>query len=147
MCVAVYVSAPSPLPLIPWREESPAFYVEDVPPDDPVRSRFSWPNVYYAGAHEGCGCGFAYNQVPENLQEADEEGRARASASALRQYVSDATARGPVQLYACWEGEQSFPVKERVAALPDVLGGDSFKFVQLTMLEFPRAHSRKVAPR
>jgi len=133
--------APSPLPLIPWREESPAFYVDDVPADDPVRSHFSWPNVYYAGAHEGCGCGFAYNQVPENLQEADEESRARASVAALKKYVSEAIAR-PVQLYACWEGEQSFPAKERVTASPDVLGGDSFKFVQLTLMEFPKVDPR-----
>ena len=138
MCVAVYLSAPTPLPLVPWHEESPAFFVEEAPVDDPVRPHFSWPNVYYAGAHEGCGCGFAYNQMPENLQEADDEARGRASVAALRSYVIEATTRGPVELYACWEGEQSFPVKERITSAPDVLGGDSFEFVQLRMLEFPK---------
>ncbi len=138
MCVAVYLSAPTPLPLVAWHEESPAFFVEEAPADDPVRAHFSWPNVYYAGAHEGCGCGFAYNQMPENLQAADDEARARASVAALRKYVGEATARGPVELYACWEGEQSFPVKERVTASPEVLGGDSFEFMQLRMLVFPK---------
>ncbi|WP_242342951.1 hypothetical protein [Anaeromyxobacter terrae] len=142
MCIAVYLSSPSPLPLVPWREENPGFYVDEVQGDDAVHSHFTWPNVYYAGSHEGCGCGFAYNQMPNHLQEPDDEVRRRASVAALRQYVTEATAVGPVQLYACWESEQALPEKDRLAASPDVLGGESFDFVQFRMLEFPGTRSR-----
>jgi hypothetical protein len=107
-----------------------------------VRAHFPWPNVYYAGSHEGCGCGFAYNQMPEHLQEADDEARRRASVAALREYVTTATALGPMQLFACWEGEQSFPEKDRVTVSPDVLGGEAFDLEQLRMLEFPARDSR-----
>ena len=72
MCVAVYIASPSSLPLVAWREEAPAFYVQEAESNDPVRAHFAWPNVYYAGSHEGCACGFAYNQMPEHLQEADD---------------------------------------------------------------------------
>lgn len=140
MCLAVYLSSPAKLPLVAWHEESPAFYVQDVEASDPVRSHFRWPNVYYAGSHEGCGCGFAYGLFPENLrdeQTAQDDVRGKASLSALRQYVADATRANPLQLYACWEGEQGLPEKERVAASLDDLGGDSFEFTQLRMLEFP----------
>lgn len=34
--------------------------------------------------------------------------------SPLREYVTKAVALGPVQLFACWEGEQSLPEKDRV---------------------------------
>ena len=137
MCLAVYLCSPSPLPLVPWHEESPAFYTEAVEVDDPVRAHFEWPNVFYAGSHEGCGCGFAYNQMPVGLQEADDEARRRGSVAALRDYVAAATVAGPVQLFACWEGEQSFAEKDRVEVTIDALGGDSFDFEQLRMLVFP----------
>lgn len=137
MCLAVYIASPSPLPLVAWREEDPAFYVQDAELDDPVRAHFGWANVYYVGSHEGCGCGFAYNQLPKHLQESGDEAQRRSSVAALRDYVREATALGPVQLFACWEGEQSFPEKDRVAASPDALGGDAFDFEQLRMMEFP----------
>lgn len=137
MCMAIYIASPAKLPLVAWHEEQPAFYVDEAEAGDPVRAHFSWPNVYYAGSHEGCGCGFSYDQMPEALQEPDEEAERRASLAALRVYVARATALGPVQLFACWEGEQSCPEKDRLQVSPDALGGDSFTFEQLRMLEFP----------
>jgi hypothetical protein len=134
--MAVYIASPSRLPLLAWREEQPAFYVEDAKADDPVRAHFSWPNVYYAGSHEGCGCGFAYDGVPGEFDDETEQAKRRACVEALRRYVLDATAIGPVQLFACWEGEQGFPEKDRIHAEPAALGGEAFEFEQLRMLEF-----------
>ena len=141
MCLAVYIASPSRLPLIAWREERPSFYVDDAEPDDPVRVHFPWPNVYYAGSHEGCGCGFAYGQMPEGLEDPDDDVRRRASLAALREYVTSATTLGPVHLYACWEGEQSYPEKSRGEVTVDVLHGDSFDFEQLRMMVFPAVKS------
>src|SRR5512140_3754774 len=101
MCMAIYISSPSRLPLLPWDEERPAFYVEEAESNDPVRVHFSWPNVYYAGSHEGCGCGFSYNQMPEELQDQADELQRREAVAALRRYVERAIALGPVQLFAC----------------------------------------------
>ncbi len=130
MCLAVYMASPLPLPLIAW-DDHPAFYVEEVPHDDLVRAHFSHPNVYYLGAHEGCGCGFAHGLLPlktEDDRKNDDAGRA--SVAALKSYVGAAASSAPAELYACWEGEQGLPVQARLNATVDMLGGgDSFEFV------------------
>ncbi len=73
--------------------------VEEVPPDAAVRKRFSSPHVAYVGSHEGCGCGLA-------------EQRSRAW---LRAMVERARADGPVELFACWAGDEVDPAQhERV---------------------------------
>lgn len=135
--MAIYLASPARLPLVTWNEERPAFYVEEAAPDHPVRRQFRWPNVYYAGSHEGCGCGFAYGQMPDALQEPVDEAQRRGSLEALRKYIGDASRFGPIQFFACWEGEQTSQLKDRVEAMPSALGGAAFQFEQLRMLEFP----------
>ena len=59
MCLAVYVASDSALPESKWNEHAPAFYLEAVPTSEVVRKQFCYSHVYYAGSHEGCGCGFS----------------------------------------------------------------------------------------
>jgi len=134
--MAVYIASPHRLPPIAWDEAAPAFYVEEAPPDDAVRARFSHPNVYFAGAHEGCGCGFRYGVYPatdDDDRRAEEQGRE--SVAKLREYLNDVARAVPVELYACWEGEQALPVEKRSAISVDQVGGDSFEFTQRRMLD------------
>ncbi len=57
MCKALYLASSLPLPESKWNERNPGLYVEAVPESEAaVRRHFSKPHVYYAGAHEGCGC-------------------------------------------------------------------------------------------
>ncbi len=55
----VELSSSYPLPTPTWHEPHPGFFIaESSGRDEPVRRQFSKQGVYYAGSHEGCGCGF-----------------------------------------------------------------------------------------
>lgn len=133
MCLAVYAAAPRPLPLVPWDDDAPGFFVLETVPDDPARRRFPWPHVYFVGSAEGCGCGFAYG--PQVTRDAAADARARADVAALRRWVAAAAAQGPVQLYPCRDGDQALPERERTAMTPEQLGGDAFDLPERVLLE------------
>lgn len=120
--------------MVAWEEARPAFYVDGVAPDDPVRGRFSMPNGYYLGSHEGCGCGFKYGVMPAGLEEQEDETKGRASVNALRAYVTKAAVHQPVEVFACWEGEQLLPALAVAQISPEHLGGESFDFQQRHLL-------------
>ena len=131
MCMAVYLAASTPLPLVPWDAERPAFHVDPLTDDDAVRVQFSRPHVVYAGSHEGCGCGFEYGRWEGEKPE--QAAAARATVAALRAYVAGVLEAGePVELYACWEGEQGEAPAHRLALTPDDLGGPAFWFEERT---------------
>jgi hypothetical protein len=63
MCNVFYVGSDSPLPTLKWDEKNPQYYLSDSEPDDGIsiaKQHFTKKYVYYAGSHEGCGCGFIY---------------------------------------------------------------------------------------
>ena len=140
MCLVVYLAADAPLPLVPWDAECPAFHVAPLSPEETaVAARFTKPHVVYAGSHEGCGCGFDYGQWEGEKR--DEVAAARASVRALGEYLAAATAAvGPVELYACWGGDQGLEPVGRIALTPADLGGAAFWFEERTLALFsPRA--------
>jgi hypothetical protein len=108
--------------------------VEEVPTDAPVRARFAAPHVTYVGSHEGCGCGYTSHDLV--LQGIEDVGEAMAllgamteterdellaeqrSRERLRDLVSAALADGPVEIYACWAGdEDAAAISEETIAL------------------------------
>ena len=131
MCMAVYIAADEPLAIVPWNEDHPAFYLASVDPSDsPVLVQFTKPHVAYAGSHEGCGCGFQYGEYPE-FREPDEAVARRASLDQFAAYLAAETTRiGPIELYACWEGDQAAPVEHRRALTPVDLRSEDFFFLQ-----------------
>ena len=103
MCLAVYIASSIELSTSAWEKGAPGFYVEKVPPGDKVRRQFSLPHVYYAGSHEGCGCGF----LKEGHFE-DELKVRQANYGPLAQCIRIAQARGArIELFSCWEGQQA----------------------------------------
>ena len=59
MCLMVYIASDKPLPLIDWNENKRAFNVTDLSKyEKNVETQFKYTNVYNAGSHLGCGCGF-----------------------------------------------------------------------------------------
>src|SRR4051812_45959015 len=71
MCMVVYIASDYPLPTSSWDEARPRFHVTELSErDEPVRRQFSKPCAYYAGSHEGCGCGFQYGEYPGYQEEA-----------------------------------------------------------------------------
>jgi hypothetical protein len=78
--MVVYIASDMPLGTWPFDPAKRGFHVTEVPAQDvAVKQHFSKPHVYYAGAFEGCGCGFQYGrEFPgvevdhEQLAEAEE---------------------------------------------------------------------------
>lgn len=110
MCLAVYVASDVPLPESKWNEQAPAVYLQPVPESAAVRRQFSLQHVYYAGSHEGCGCGFRKRGTfDQEWQQCQDNYRQLADA------LSSAVRHGArVQIFTCWEGDQ--------ATAPDRIG-------------------------
>ena len=113
MCWLLYVAADRPLPHRPFSPESPAFNVADLDGREvAVRAQFGKAFVYALGAHTGCGCGFDRGQAnplhPAELQATER------SLDALHDFLRDAMeAAGPLELYACWDGDQAATPDQR----------------------------------
>ena len=61
MCLALYLAASKPLPVIRLDPNKPAFHVVPLPEDiEDVRRLLAYPQIYYVGSHEGCSCAFNY---------------------------------------------------------------------------------------
>ncbi len=126
----VYIAASQPLDLIPWNDAHPAFYISDlIEFDSSVRDQFSAEHVYYAGSHEGCGCGFQYGEYPHF--DDDERPLKRASLDAFAAYLSRQLERvDAIELYACWDGDQAAAPEHRRALTPRALESEDFYFLQ-----------------
>lgn len=128
MCLMVWIGTARPLPTgtSPEPSEKADLYcVEAVPADAAIRSRFSSPQVTYVGSHQGCGCGFnsgelawqGFERVADAMtlldamtdDEREELLAAQRSRVRLRDLVSSALTDGPVELYACWAGDEEAP--------------------------------------
>jgi hypothetical protein len=127
--MALFIAADEPLAIIPWSESECAFHVQALlDGEQSVRRHFTKPNVYYLGAHTGCGCGFAYGQM--ELKDEDDEAEdvaSRKSVAALQEYVRQAVQRlGSVELFSSWQGEWDQDSKTRMEISPEWFGGDEF---------------------
>src|SRR5947207_12890371 len=97
MCLAVYLGASAPLPLIPWDEQHRGFHVDPIDEtrdrDRVVRDRLGTPYAYYAGSSSHCGCDFQFRQDPERTSgEYDVE---EATVRAFSDYLNTALMRLP----------------------------------------------------
>ena len=62
MCMTVFLGLYCALPLVPFNSKAPAFWLGLPEPDaEPIRRRLNKLFFYEAGSHEGCGCGFTYD--------------------------------------------------------------------------------------
>jgi hypothetical protein len=103
----LYVGSDSILPIIPWDEKSPKFYVSSADSDiEQARKQFTKKFLYYLGSHEGCSCGFTYS---DSYEKADKSKRID-SLQRLKGYLKDAIVlNGSIELFACWSGEEMLP--------------------------------------
>jgi hypothetical protein len=141
--MAVFIAADAPLPLVGWNEAQPGFHVTELSgqDDEKVRSQFSKPYVYYAGAHTGCGCGFDYGRNPKYQDDVEQS---RQSVASLSQYLARETAsHGVIELYACWEGDQAEEPLMRKAITPEEISGESFWFEERQFLVVNPSNERE----
>ena len=124
MCMQLYAAADSPLPEMPAVTPPHPLSVRPIcETEEPVRPHFTKPHVYFLGAHTGCSCGFQYGMGGSE----DDEGRA--SVRALGTYLTLAVASvGPVELFACWEGDEAEPATTSEVVSPEAISGDAERF-------------------
>jgi hypothetical protein len=130
MCLAVYLGSDRPAPEVAWDKERPAFHLHETAASDPVRGQFKGRYVYYAGSHQGCGCGFSKDGEPS-----EELSRCQANYDALAHFLGSTMLQGArLQLFTCWEGEQADePESVRTVTLAQ-LADPSFELQQLELL-------------
>jgi hypothetical protein len=122
MCMVVYIASRSPLPLVPWGDDAPAFNVTALTEhEERVRSHFSLPHVRYAGSHTHCGCGFNEGRHPD----ADPQERiaALASSAMLARFVREHRVE---QVYSCWSVDEGEPQEFARRIVPAALVADDF---------------------
>ena len=103
MCLAVYLASDIPVEEFAWDKNNPAFYLEETAASEPARKQFDGKYVYYAGSHQGCGCGFLKDGEP-----AEALNKSHADYNALAAVLRGALRRGAsLQLFTCWEGDQA----------------------------------------
>ena len=125
MCYAVYIGTDHPLQTAEWDEDDRQFCLAPLAEEDePVRSCFSKPYIYYAGSHLRCSCGFFYNSLvftddPEMMRHYEASQR---SAQALVAVLREALAiSDTVEVFVTWEGRQAEPPTRKRTMLPEDL--------------------------
>lgn len=64
MCFVLYMASDKERREIAWDSAAPSFHVRaNANGATQARAQFSKANVYYLGAHEGCGCGFRRSEL------------------------------------------------------------------------------------
>ena len=130
-CMAIYLAADGPLPLVEWQAEAPGFYIIDLETDNDrlVRAQFTVPHVYFAGSHSHCGCGFNYGRIAQFERDPEELVRKHNSLAAMSEYLAHEIGRvGEIELFACWDGDQAADPEIHRALTPGSLLGEHFFF-------------------
>jgi hypothetical protein len=125
MCLMLYIAGSEPLPLVPYIKREPSFSVSEVSGYNLcVKRQFTLPYVYYAGSHEGCGCGFLKEwEIGEELEKIED------NYSKLSAYIHGACRRGiAIQLFSCWAGDQDSTPEFRESIDEDDLKDKEFEF-------------------
>ncbi len=131
MCFAVYLAADKPLRLVQWNSDQAPFHVRDLQDDErEVNSHFSKEHVVYAGAYEGCGCGFQYWEYGPEHYEPTQWNQGRRSLEEFSMYLRVELANvGALELFACNEGEQAEPPEHHRTLTPAAMGAPGFYFL------------------
>jgi hypothetical protein len=130
MCMMVYIATDHPLPTSAWDEARPCFYVTELSErDETVRRQFTKPFVYYAGSHEGCGCGFQFDESDGIEVDPDALAASRDSRRRLADFLAAALQhQSEVELFACWDGDQAAEPEHRGRIRPSDLMRDRTVF-------------------
>ncbi|MCW5558106.1 MAG: hypothetical protein KIT22_09795 [Verrucomicrobiae bacterium] len=132
--MVAYIASRSPLPLIAWQKDAPAFNVTELTEHEQLVLRhLSLPHVRQAGSHTYCGCGFNEGREYPEIDEGPVAERAAAleSLSQLARYVREHRVE---QIYSCWSGDENEPKKFERHIRPDDLVAPGFFFRERELL-------------
>ena len=112
MCFMLHIATGCALPKRAWNEHDRHVWIGDVDEHaEPVRERFSLPNIAYVGSDLNCGCGFRSVSFqnggwPEEyliVEGEMETERTERNHQELHAVLTDALSRSAVvELYGCW---------------------------------------------
>ena len=132
MCIVAFIASRSPLPLIPFQEDAPAFNVTELTEHErPVLLHLTLPEVRHAGSHTSCGCGFNEGRQYPDADRAGERVDALESSARLARYVREHRVG---QIYSCWSGDEGEPQESERHINPQDLIADDFFFRERELL-------------
>ncbi len=67
MCVVCYIATDKKIQEISFNEKAPAFHIEKEKKVVFHKEVFSLKHIYYIGSHQGCGCGFTSEELPQEV--------------------------------------------------------------------------------
>lgn len=132
--MVAYIASRSPLPLIPWQQDAPAFNVTELTEhEQPVLRHLALPHVRQAGSHTSCGCGFNEGrEYPETSFDPEaERADALESSRRLARYVREHRVE---QIYSCWSGDEGEPQAFDRRVTPEALVAPDFFFREKELL-------------
>src|SRR5436309_10860757 len=110
MCQQLYIASHHKLSTVRRTKGHPYLQVDEVANEAWARALFrdDLANLYAAGAHAECGCGFPFEPVEPITKRGRPDDADLASLIALANHIRDACRkRSVVQLYLCWSHEVS----------------------------------------
>lgn len=124
MCCILHIASTGKVPRVRWNENDRHLCVEDIHGDQGyVRKHFSLPEIAYVGSSLGCGCGFRSvsfqnGEWPEEwlIKEGGHEAPDdhERDHRELYELVTSLLSGGhSVELYGCWNGDESEPAEQR----------------------------------
>jgi hypothetical protein len=137
MCYMFYLGSDVPLPTSEWQEESPAFYLSSGDEEiKEVKRHFTKPEVYYAGSHEGCGCGFFFdkNDNPEDYE--IRKSSVRGLVEMLQQALESSSS---AELFVTWAGCEKQAPSRRMNMKPEDLLVEEFPLDEKDFVIFSRS--------
>lgn len=120
-----------------WDEENPQFFVQKLNTQyrdeqqqfdaiEQVKLNFSKRFIYYAGSHEGCGCGFR----KEGFWYEDSEQLSKAAENQKRlfEYINECLVdEDSIEIFACWAGNENEPTQsKRKIAVHEIMQADFY---------------------
>ncbi len=132
--MVAYIASRSPLSLIPWQQDAPAFNVTELTEHEQAVCRhLALPHVHQAGSHTSCGCGFNEGrEYPEAYDDpAAERAHALESSTRLARYVREHHVE---QVYSCWSGDEGEPQAFERRVTPEALVAEDFFFRERELL-------------
>lgn len=120
MCFALYLASNTPIPIIPWDENTRLLHTERVDTADPrIQGKFKYSNIAYIGTDTCCGCGFRnvpfqdgswpgenwYTDIEESVIE--KQPNHEQLVKFITENFSD---QDSVELYGIWEGLPAKPI-------------------------------------
>lgn len=133
MCMVLYLGSEETLPIIPYKQEKPAFNTKELDEQEkPVLKHFSSPYVFYIGSNEGCSCSFRHALYDKGewsyvvWEEGEEAVASKADHQALVDYLK-ASKLEKFEIYACWDGDYALPAEfKETISVEDLLDPDFY---------------------